>query len=361
MGKRHSAGLRDVARLAEVSISTCSRALTQPHLVRRDTVIAVQRAAKKLGYIPQAAGRALSSKRTRTVGAVLPSLDNAIFANTAYALQKTLGEQEYMLLLACHDFSLETETKVARMLLERGVDGLVLTGLEHDAALFALLESAGVPFVFTWAFDESLRYSCVGFDNRKAGALMANHIVQLGHARVAVISAYTRHNERQRERVNGIRVTLEARGIELPAERLIESEFSYRSGREGIRKLLVYGDIPTAVICTNDVIAIGAMAECQERGLRIPQDISIAGFEDLEIASNVVPGLTTVRWSQHALGRHAAEMILTLLKSENAMPRQIEVPLDLIVRDTTAPPRSSAAGPRTTSRARSVRGSVQTS
>lgn len=362
MAKRPSASLRDVARLAGCSISTSSRALTQPHLVREETVKAVQHAAKKLGYIPHAAGRALSSRRTRTVGAVLPTLDNAIFANTAYALQKRLGEHEYMLLLACSDFSLENELKVARMLLERGVDGLVLTGLEHDPALLALLEAAGVPFVFTWAFDESLRYDCVGFDNRKAGALMANHIAQLGHAKIAVISAYTRHNERQRERLNGIKAALDSRGIELPEERIIESEFSYRSGREGVRKLLVYDDTPTAIICTNDVIAIGAMAECQEMGLRIPADISISGFEDLQIASNVVPALTTVRWSQHALGTHAADLILARLASDGGMPRQIEVPLDLIVRDTTAPPgRLAVARHQLPASAKLARRKLQTS
>jgi len=342
-GQRSAPTLKDVARAAGVSISTASRALAQPHMVSPVALRNVERAAKKLGYIAQAAGRMLSSKRSRTVGAILPDLDNAIFANTAHALQKRLAEQDYMLVLACNDYSRSAELNLARTLLERGVDALVLTGIEHDPQLLQQLRAAALPVVFTWAFTSRPQYTCVGFDNAKAGALIASHIAQLGHTQVAILTAYTQYTERHLQRLKSCRSTLQSHGIEVPEQWIIESKLDYASGREGVRQLFAYSNPPTAVICSNDIIAIGAMAECQQLGLRVPEDVSIGGFEDLAVASHVRPALTTVRWSQRDLGRRAAEAVLGLLSGERDKVEQIEVPVELIVRGTTAPPRSAAA------------------
>lgn len=266
---------------------------------------------------------------------VFPDLDNAIFSITAHALQKKLAEHGHMLILACSDYSKDAELGIARMLLERGVDGIVLTGIEHHALLVPMLESAGVPAVFTWAFAPTHPITCIGFDNYKAGALIASHMAQLGHQKIAVIAAYTSHTERYRERLRGIRETLEAKGLTLPDELIVQSRLAYQTGREGVRKLFAYGDPPTALICSNDIIATGAIAECHDMGLRVPVDVSISGFEDLAIASHIRPALTTVRWSQNDLGRLAGEAIISRLSAPDVPPRHIEIPVELIVRDTT--------------------------
>ena len=337
--KKRPATLHDVARLAHVSIATVSRTLTRPDLVKDSTVRTVLEAIDKLGYFVQGAGRALSLNRTSTIGAIFPSLNEGIFANTASELQKTLGEKQYMLVLACNEFSFQEELKLTRMLLESGVDGLVFVGLEHDPGIFKLIDASHIPCVFTWAFDHAHRFYCVGFDDRRAGSIMAEYVAGLGHDRIGVITAYTRHNERQRERLAGMRHALHDHGVALLPEHVIECKFSFQAGRDGARELLRQTLRPTAIICSNDVMAIGAMAECQEMGLSIPGDISIAGFENQGISSNVIPQLTTVGWSGHDLGRIAGEMVLSRIAGSAPPAMQVEVPVELIVRGTTAPPR----------------------
>jgi len=163
-----AARLADVARLAKVSTATVSRALTLPHKVKARTLERVQQAARSLGYVAHGAARALASRRTHTIGAVVPTLDNAIFANTIHALQRTLDAAGYVLLLASHEFDADIEARVTRTLIERGVDGLVLLGTTHHPDIYRMIESNGVPYVLTWAFDESGNHPCVGFDNRAA-------------------------------------------------------------------------------------------------------------------------------------------------------------------------------------------------
>ncbi|HEU4678416.1 MAG TPA: substrate-binding domain-containing protein [Terrimicrobiaceae bacterium] len=342
--RRKPARLLDVAKAAGVSVSTASRALTVPNLLSPATAAKVQEVAQKLGYAVQGIPRAASARRTRAIGAVFPDLDNAIFAITAHALQKKLAEHGYMLVLACSDYSKESELSITRTLLERGVDGIVLTGVDHHPALVPMLQKARVPLVFTWAFQSDNEITCIGFDNYKAGALIAGHMAQLGHRKIAVIAAYTAHTERYTERLRGIRETLEARGLELPDDLIVQSQLAFETGREGVRKLFAYGNPPTALICSNDIIATGAMAECHDRGLRVPHDVSITGFEDLSIASYVRPSLTTIRWSQNDLGRLAGEAIVAHISDPASLPTHVEIPVELIVRNTTMAPEGARRG-----------------
>ena len=208
-----AARLEDVAKLAKVSTATVSRALTLPHKVKARTLERVQQAARTLGYVAHGAARALASRRTHAIGAVVPTLDNAIFANTIQALQRTLDAAGYVLLLASHDFDAGIEARVTRTLIERGVDGLVLLGTTHHPDIYRMLESHNLPYVLTWAFDESGNHPCVGFDNRAAGMCIANHLLDLGHRRFAMISGITAHNERAQERLAGVREALAGAGI----------------------------------------------------------------------------------------------------------------------------------------------------
>jgi len=332
-----AAKLSDVARLAKVSTATVSRALTLPHKVKALTLSRVQQAARTLGYVAHGAARALASRRTRTIGAVIPTLDNAIFANTIHALQTTLDAAGYTLLLASHGFDAAVEVRVTRALIERGVDGLVLLGTTHDPALFRLIESHQLPYVLTWALDDSGTHPCVGFDNRAAATRLANYLLDLGHREFAMISGLTINNERARERLDGVRSALAARGVSLPAARLIEKPFTHSAGREGLLEMIAGGAWPTAVICGNDVLAIGAMAECHAQGIAVPQQISITGFDDMEIASLMTPGLTTMHFPTAELGTYAAHHLLSRLAGKNVDTLR-ELPVELIVRGTTAPP-----------------------
>ena len=333
-----AARLADVARLAKVSTATVSRALTLPHKVKGHTLDRVQQAARTLGYVAHGAARALASRRTRTIGAVIPTLDNAIFANTIHALQTTLDAAGYVLLLASHEFDAGVEARVTRTLIERGVDGLVLLGTTHHPDIYRMIEANGVPYVLTWAFDESGNHPCVGFDNRAAAMRITNYLLDLGHRRFAMISGITAQNERAQERLAGVRAALAARGITLPAERVVEKPYTHTGGREGLREVMAGRGQPTAVICGNDVLAIGAVAECHERGLAVPADVSITGFDDMEIAALMTPALTTVHFPTSDLGAYAANHLLLRLEGK-AVDLRCKLPTELVVRASTAAPR----------------------
>lgn len=332
-----AARLADVARLAKVSTATVSRALTLPHKVKARTLERVQQAASSLGYVAHGAARALASRRTQTIAAVVPTLDNAIFANTIHALQRRLDEAGYVLLLASHEFDADIEARVTRKLIERGVDGLVLLGTTHHPDIYRMLEAHALPYVLTWAWDERGNHPCVGFDNHAAAQRITEHLLDLGHRRFTMVSGITAQNERAQERLAGVRAALSVRGLEL--QRVVEKPYTHTGGREGLRTVLAGSAAPTAVICGNDVLAIGAIAECHARGLKVPEDVSITGFDDMELAGMMKPALTTMRFPTAELGAYAANHLLMRLEGK-VVDLRCKLPTELVVRDSTAAPRA---------------------
>ena len=330
-----AAKLSDVAALAEVSTATVSRALTCPDKVKPATAARIRQAVQALGYVAHGAARALASKRTHTIGAVIPTLDNAIFANTAHTLQKTLDDAGYTLLLASHEFDAEIEARVTQALVERGVDGLVLLGATHHPSVLRLLDTQQIPYVLTWALDAAGRHPCVGFDNRAAATCITGHLLDLGHREFAMISGVTAGNERASERLDGVKRALAARGITLAPGRVVEKPYTFAAGREGLREVLRASPRPTAIICGNDVLAIGALAECQSAGLAVPHDVSVTGFDDLEIATVVTPALTTIHFPTAELGSYAAHHLLARLAGK-PFEMRTELPIELVVRGSTA-------------------------
>ena len=331
--------LNDVARMAGVSPATVSRALSTPEQVRPETRIKVDKAARLLGYVPNGAARALASRRSRTVGAVIPTLDNAIFANSVNALQGTLAEAGYTLLIGTHGYDPGVELKVTRALIERGVDGMVLVGTDHDPQLYQLLGVFRTPYVLTWSLESSSQHPSIGFNNREAAIQVTRYLLDLGHRNFAVISGLTEHNDRARDRLAGVRDALHARGLHLAPKAVIEKPYSFVSGQEGIRELTKRAPLPSAVVCINDVLAVGAIIECQAEGLEVPNDVSITGFDDMEIGAQLAPGLTTMRLPTVALGRSAAAYLLDRFAGRE-VATSTELPVELVVRGSTAPPRS---------------------
>lgn len=355
---RKPAHLDDVARLAGVSTATVSRAISGRGPVNTETRKRIDAAIQKLGYVAHGAARALASRRTHTIGAVIPGLDYAIFASTANALQSYLDRHGYMLIVACNEYDLDAELRLTKNLIARGIDGLVLVGTEHHPELFALINAFGLPYVLTWAHDESGRLPCVGFNHRKATAEVTQHLVDLGHREFAVISAVVKNNDRVRQRLAGVTETLERNGLALRPERLVQAPFSYESGSRALDHFLEYASRPTAIVCLNDVFAIGAMAACARRKLRVPDHVSITGCEDLEIAAMVLPPLTTVRFPTVEMGRHAASYLVAKLTGEGP-PLQQMFPTQLILRSTTAPPPAIASRAHAKNRRRLADASAQ--
>jgi LacI family transcriptional regulator len=255
------------------------------------------------------------------------------------ALQRTLDAAGYVLLLASHDFDADVEARVTRTLIERGVDGLVLLGTTHHPDIYRMIEAHGVPYVLTWAFDESGNHPCVGFDNRAAAVRITNYLLDLGHRRFAMVSGITTHNERAQERLAGVREALAARDIVLSDAQVVEKPYTHTGGRNGLREVMAAREKPTAVICGNDVLAIGAIAECHVQGLAVPGDVSVTGFDDMEIAAMMRPSLTTVRFPTAELGAYAANHLLLRLEGK-AVDLRCKLPTELVVRESAAVPRA---------------------
>ncbi len=337
MDRRPNPKLRDVARAAGVSLSTASRALADTELVRLGTRERVREAANMLGYVPHGAARALATRRSRTIGAVFPPVDNPIFAAATQALAHELAAAGYTLLLATHEFDPAAELRVTRTLLERGVDGLVLVGMDHEPELYRLIAQAAVPYELTWSIDPAGYHHCVGLAHRLASLRVTQHLLDLGHREFAVIAGRTVHNDRARERLAGVRDALAAHGIELGEARVVETEFSLARGRRAFLELADRGQRFTALVCSNDVLALGAMTECLRRGVRIPGELSVAGFDDIDMAGEFTPALTTVHVPASEIGRLAAERMLARLAGRQ-VPRIEELRAEVLIRGSTGRP-----------------------
>jgi LacI family transcriptional regulator len=328
----------DVARLAGCAPATVSRALNNPETVSPDKRARVESAMQQLGYMRNHAARALRSQRSHMVGILIPTLDYALYATLVGAATRRLSSAGISALVATFNFDLRTEFREARLLIERGAEGLILIGQKHDPALYSLLDQHDVCFVNTYTLDPSGTNPSVGFDNVAASAAITRHLVHLGHRNVCVISGPTRDNDRTIARLAGIRQELMRHGIDLELERIVECSYSIASGREACASLLARTQPqPTALICGNDVLALGALVECRERGLKVPEDISVVGFDNLELSRHSNPPLTTVNVPTERMGDTAAAYLLDRLDGKN-LPPQNTVEVELILRNTTAPP-----------------------
>ncbi len=340
---KHRITIEEVARLAGVSTATVSRVLSRPDVVRTRTQEQVMAAVRQLDYQPDAAARALASGRTHTVGCVIPTLDHAIFARSTQAMQTTLAQAGYQLLVASHEYDPVAEFELVRALQQRGVDSLVLVGTDHAPRLWKALSDWRKPTLLTWSCDP--RLPSLGFDNEGAAQMAASHLLELGHRRIGVISGFTTHNDRARSRVDGVRKSLAQAGLSLPAALVTEQAFNLEGGRLGLRQLMRGRHKPTAIFCGNDLLAVGALLEAQRMGLNIPVDLSICGIDNLEISQAINPGLTTVSLPTQDLGRMAAKSMLSAISGE-VVAAQSLLPFELVIRGSTAAPRKS----RSTSR-----------
>lgn len=342
---RSSPTVQDVARAAGVSTATVSRALNRPGDVRPALRERVMAAVEQLGYVAHAGARALTLNRSHTAGVVVPTIDNAIFATGLQSFQRRMAQGGYLVLLAFSDYDPAQELAQAQALLARGVDALALTGISQPPELLALLAQRGLPWVHTGAFPAPAGAACVGFRNREAVMRLVRYLLDLGHRRIAMLAGITAHNDRASDRVAGVREALAQAGLKLPATLLREAPYTLAAAREATRRLLVAQ--PSALICGNDVLAWGALLECQAQGLEVPGQLSVVGFDDLELSRQWRPGLTTVHVPTERMWALAADYLIARLAGRPVEAEQQEIAVELVVRESTAPP---ARAPRAAAR-----------
>jgi len=326
----------DVASAARVSTATVSRVLNKPDAVREALRQRVTDAVVRLGYVPHAGARALMLHRSGTVGAVFPTVDNAIFAKAIEALQRRLTDAGLQLLIATSGYDVDTEARQAMNLVTRGADALALCGIGQSPQLLKFLRQRALPTVHVMTYPAPAETVCVGFDNAKAIAQAVRYLLDLGHRRVAMLAGITRHNDRARARVAGVRKALKEAGIELPASRLVERPYGLAEARDGFRALMAAVPAPTAILCGNDVLAFGALLEAQRMKIVVPKALSIIGFDDLEMARHIHPALTTVHVPTEKMWGAAADRLIEAL-DKRPVATATEVEVELVVRDSTGP------------------------
>jgi LacI family transcriptional regulator len=292
----------DVAKRAQVSTATVSRVLNRPDSVRPELRARVQKVIEEIGYVPNAGARALSLNRSGNIGALIPTIDNAIFAAGVQAFQQRVTSRGYQLLLATSEYDLQTELEQVMNLVSRGVEALAMFGRSQKPELLQFLAQRRLPFVHVGVDRAPRGGVSIGFNNQQVMQPMVQYLV----------------------------------GENLPAQRVIERPYQIESAREGMRQLMMLRPRPTAVICGNDVLALGALIECQRLGIRVPQDVSVAGFDDLEISRHFCPSLTTMHVPTEQMWQRAADYLIGQIEADPVeVGREIEV--SLIVRESTGP------------------------
>ena len=328
--------LEDVARLSGVSTATVSRVLNGSATVKAARREAVERACEELGYVINRAARTLASRRSMTIGAVVPTLSTETFSRPLATFQQVIHDAGYTLLLANSNFDPEVELQEVNKLIEYGIDGVMLVGNTHDPNLWEKISQQNVACVQT--FSQDTEKPSVGYDSEGAAQIIANHLLDLGHRHFAVIVGTPPSNDRISDRLAGTRRALKERGVILPATHLIDNAYSMNDARDAVFKLLDGPNPPTAIICGNDLLAFGAIRAARERYLRIPNDISIVGFNDYEYAEHLEFPLTTMRVDLNLIGKFAAEYLLAVLNGKPASEHTM-IKTELIVRGSsgTAP------------------------
>jgi LacI family transcriptional regulator len=328
----------DVARAAGVSTATVSRVINNPSAVRRETRDRVRRAMEDCRYRYNALARGFATKRTATIGLIVPTVTNPGFAESTRGVQDAAAGAGRSVLLGNTDYDPATEAELIRVFRELQVEGMVITTTAPGAPVLRALADEGFPFVLLYSTLRRGPISCVGVDNYLGGQMATEHLVANGHRRIAMIAGAFRFSDKSHHRWNGYRRCLRRHGIAYDSRYLVQTTYRLESGREAVQRVLAARPRPTAVFCSNDYLAIGVMEGARASGLRLPEDLSIVGFDDIPLAAYVSPGLDTVRQPAYRMGRLGAEALIERMEGAASSPVHRLLAMKLVVRGSVSPP-----------------------
>lgn len=317
--------MNDVAKLADVSASTVSLYLRKPDEVSGPLGQRIQGAINTLGYVPNLMAGALAAARTRVIGVVVPSMLNAIFASTVNTMQKALGAEGYQLLLGHSDYEEAEEEAVVRTFLSWSPSAMVLTGLSHSRETRRMLNNSDVPVIEMWELGSNPLDTLVGFSHHDVGRAQARHLVESGCRKIAFIGTRLSVDERAKQRCAGSEAALidllgsrHTRVIDCGPGRMAEA------ANHAFVDLLASHPDTDGIIFGNDMLALGALGEAQRRGIRIPDDIAMIGFGDMDFSNCTLPPLSTIRPPREEIGNVVAQCVL-----QRVQGRSQETCLDL--------------------------------
>lgn len=345
MSTQRSATIHDVARAARVSTATVSRALSNPDLLSDSTRAAVLDAIRSTGYRVNKAARNLRMQRAGAVLILVPDLGKPFYSRILAGISDGFADSDYAVLIADTENRPLREGELLGYFLDGRIDGVIsLDGGLDPAALGACVEAGlGGRIVFLCEWVEGVAFPVIRADNAGGARLAIGHLHALGHRRIAHVTG-PEGNVLTTERRRGMAEERARLGLPARPEWIMRGDFSLQSGHDAARAILAMAERPTAVFCAADMVAFGLIAGLHAGGLSVPGDISVVGFDDIDMSESYVPALTTIRQDRHRLGREAADALLLRLGPDAppGAPAHIVVDLDLVIRQSTAPPPDAA-------------------
>lgn len=332
--------IAEIAKIVGVSQATVSRVLNTPELVKRETREKVLKAMEQHNYVYNALAGGLTKKKTATIGLIVPTITNPVFAISTKGIQEAAGKRGYSILLANTDYSYDAELKLVTLFQEKRVDGIIFTGAPGNEKSVELMNRLNIPYLITWESVEDKNASFVTFDNVKSGRQATDYLISLDHKRIGMVAGRFSETGRAYKRWLGYKQSLENHGISYDEKLVIQKEYSVAAGREAMGRLLRMSDPPTAAFCGNDILAFGAMAAVKDAGYKVGTDVSIVGFDDLEVSEVTDPPLTTVRIPGHKMGTLAAQVLIDWIEGDKEEDQQYILETNLIIRESTGNPHS---------------------
>jgi len=334
--------IKDIAKATGVSHSTVSRALRGQPEIPKETADKIKRVAIELGYVPSAVARGLKTQRSNALGVVVSRIDDPFFSEVLQGIEDVLRSAGFSLFVAASNRDSGHERTIVQAMRQRQVDGVILSTTQFGEEHRSQLEDYGVPIVAIGNRDVPYFQWLVYHDDAYGVGEIAKYLIQMGHKKIAFLGN-KRAERTSQARLKGLRSALKAAQLPLAKEYVFHCPDGQPYGGEvGARHFLNLEEPPTALICFNDMMALGVMKILRENGIRVPEDCSVTGFDDIDFAAYTSPALTTFEQPKYRLGYEAAQMMRTLLQSnpeDNAeQGRAVRLRGRLVVRETTAPP-----------------------
>jgi len=329
--------IKDIAKKLNLSYSTVSLALNASPMVSKNTMRRVKEAAKQMGYKPNALARALVLKRSGIIGIIVPDITNPFFSSIAFGAEQAAYKRGYNLLICNTEWDDELESYHLALVIEKKIDGLLVASINKKNKILEDIIKEDLPLVFVSSPYPNAQCSFVGIDTELGGYLAGKHLVELGHRKIVFVGG-TFNSFSVQQRFTGFKKALEEQKIPFNDEYILVGNFNIESGyKNGIKLLKEYSQV-TAAMAADDLIAVGILKAMRERGVRVPQDFSLVGFDDIFIAS--LPGidLTTVFQEKKLMGELAMNILLDRLNSCGESKKNIILSPRLVVRKTTSTP-----------------------
>jgi len=331
---RGAVRMREIAERAGVTAMTVSRALRTPNKVSPDTLERIRKAIDELGFLPNFVAGSLSSRQSRMVAVSVPSLANSVFSDFIEEMSTTLIAKGYTTMVGCSSYDHKYEEEILSEFLGWRPAGVVLTGTSHTERTREMCRRSGVPIIETWCKTTKPLDIVVGFSNQRAAYEMTRSLIGWGYKKIGFGYVDSENNDRSMERRRGWKKALKEAGYECQDSRTQGGSFAIREGAMILDRLLERHSDTDAIVFGSDTLAVGALMEAQRRGMRVPEDIAITGFGDVEIAGETVPSLTTVRTPRRELGRMCAEVLLEKIAGTYQGPRVIDRGFEIIRRQS---------------------------